>query len=67
MSEDWEPTDETYSNSAPTCPHCGHVQGHDGGYFYDEGMTDFECETCGKEFEVRVYTSTSWTCSVIRP
>jgi lysyl-tRNA synthetase class I len=65
MSEDrWNPIEETYSTSGPICPHCGHEHQHDGGYFYDESLTEFDCEACGKEVEVHVYTSTSWTCSV---
>lgn len=54
---------ETYSTYAPICPHCDHVHQHDGDFFYDEGLTEFECEACGKAFSVRIYTSTSWTCT----
>ena len=66
MSDEWKPTDETYSTAAPICPYCGHEHTHDGGFFYDEDLTQAECEACGKTFGLRVYTSTSWTASSIR-
>lgn len=53
----------TYSTEAPTCPYCGHTHQHDGGFFYDESLTEFECESCEELFWVRVYTSTAWTCT----
>jgi len=54
---------ETYSNEAPVCPHCNYTHKHDGGFFYDESLTEFECESCGEAFNVSVYVSTSWTCT----
>ena len=63
MSE-WNPIEETYSTAGPVCPWCGYEHKHDGGYFYDEGLTEFDCESCGREVGVRVFTSTSWTCTV---
>jgi len=54
---------ETYSKAAPECPYCGYVHKHDGGYFYDEDLTEFACESCDRTFDVSVYTSTSWTCT----
>lgn len=54
---------ETYSTFAPQCPHCDHFQDHDGDFYYDESMTSTECESCGEKFNMRVYHSTSWTCS----
>lgn len=53
---------ETYSTDAPECPYCGYKQGHDGGYFYDEDLTETECGSCERLFEVEVYHRTSWTC-----
>ncbi len=58
--------DETYETDAPRCPYCRHLHQHDGGYFYDEGLTELECESCGRTSEMRVYTSTSWTCTAIK-
>lgn len=55
-------SEETYSTFAPVCPYCEHEQDHDGGALYDESLTDLECEMCYGIFDVRVYTSTSWTC-----
>ena len=55
--------EDIYCTDAPQCPYCGHVQDHDGGYFYDEGLTEIDCESCDRMFNVRVYTSTTWTCS----
>ena len=56
--------EECYSTEAPVCPHCEYKHEHDGGFFYDEGLTEYECESCGKMFDVLIYTSTSWTTSI---
>jgi len=53
--------EEIYDSTAPVCPHCGHRQEHDGGFFYDEDLTKCQCEHCDKTFGVIVYVSTSWT------
>lgn len=55
--------EETYRTDAPECPYCGHVHQHDGGYFYDEGLTEAQCESCDRVFDISVYTWTSWTCT----
>lgn len=64
MTDEWTPTDETYSTDGPVCPHCGYQHEHDGGYFYDESLTEFDCEGCGKSVAISVYTLTTWSCSV---
>ena len=53
----------TFSTDAPECPYCHKKQSHDGGFFYDEDLTECECDHCGKEFSVEVFTQTSWTCT----
>lgn len=60
------PEDETYSTAGPICPFCRHEHTHDGGYFYDENLTEFECDHCSQAVSVLVYTSTSWTCSLTK-
>lgn len=56
---------ETYSRIAPECPYCGREQSHDGGWLYDEDLTEIECGHCDKRFEVEVSHVTSWTCRQI--
>lgn len=42
---------ETYSNDGPTCPHCGHSQTPDEGFYFDEdGDSDWECGHCEKHY-----------------
>ena len=53
----------TFNSHAPECPYCGREQDHDGDAFYDESLTECECERCGKTFDFEVYTSTNWTCT----
>lgn len=55
--------EQTYRTDAPECPYCGYKQGHDGGYYYNEDLTEDECGDCGKTFDIEVYHSTSWTCT----
>lgn len=62
----WQPQD-TYRKDGPQCPYCGHVHDHDGGYFYDDRLTVFQCECCDEMVGVSVYTSTSWTCELPPP
>ena len=57
------PPRQTYSTYGPICPYCDHEHEHDGSFFYDESLTRYECEACATEFDVRVYTMTSWTCT----
>ena len=54
--------EETYSNDGPICPYCGHKHEPDGGFFYDESLTEFDCDRCGREVAVSVFNSWSWTC-----
>ena len=62
MASEPNPVEETYSHQAPVCPWCSYEHQHDGGFFYDESLAHFECESCGKGIFVLVYTSTTWTC-----
>jgi transposase-like protein len=54
--------ESTYSYSGPICPYCKHEHEHDGGYFYNEDLTETECESCGKTFSISVGNWWSWTC-----
>jgi hypothetical protein len=53
-----------YSTVGPICPHCQHRHRADDAFYYDEDMTRMDCEACDGTFDVRVYTSTSWTSSL---
>lgn len=50
-----------YSTFGPVCPLCGHKHQADEPFYYDEEMTSMDCEACERNFDVRVYTSTSWS------
>lgn len=52
---------DNYSTTGPICPHCEHQHRADEPFYFDEETTDMECEHCDKQFDVMVYTSTSWT------
>lgn len=52
---------EGYSTKGPICPHCSYQHRADEPFFFDEDMTEMECQSCDTVFGVRVYTSTSWT------
>jgi len=54
---------ETYSTHGPICPYCKHEHTPDDSAYYQEGRLD--CSSCGKEFEMDVYTEVSWTCTKI--
>jgi transposase-like protein len=59
---------ETFSTEGPQCPHCGVRMTADEGFYYDENRyVEDECHECEKKFSVRVYTSTTWTCTVLPP
>ena len=59
MSE-WTETCET---EGPKCPYCARQYTADEPHYYDDmNFTEMECDGCGKEFRVSVYTSTTWTC-----
>lgn len=58
---------ETYETTGARCPYCQHLNRPDGAYLYNEDLCDFDCESCDRKFNVRVYTSTSWTCTPIFP
>lgn len=52
---------QEYSTAGPICPHCNHHHRADEPFYYDEDMTVMDCERCDGDFDVRVYTQTSWT------
>lgn len=54
---------ETYETAGPKCPYCGHLHRDLEDFMYDESLTKMDCEHCDKTFNVRAYTSTSWTCT----
>lgn len=53
----------TFEVTGPRCPYCQHLHMPDDPVFFDEMMTELECEECMKTFEMRVFVQTSWTCS----
>lgn len=52
---------EEYSTVGPKCPSCGYVETDLEAIHYDESMCELECGSCAREYDVQVYTSTSWT------
>lgn len=60
MSKDFK-QGEQYSTDGPICPYCGYTHPLDDGFFYDESLTAYECESCDKKFSISVYVRTSWT------
>lgn len=54
--------DEVTSTHGPTCPNCGTVIDPETDRYFDEmKYTEDLCEECGWEFQVSVYTETTWT------
>lgn len=51
----------TYSTDGPECPYCGRAFTPDEPYYYDEKLTEMDCDECGKKFKVEVSHSVSWT------
>ena len=59
---------ETYSTEGPKCPFCGNEFTPDEAHYFDEmRYTSETCDSCGKDFDVDVYTQTSWTCTKPSP
>ena len=56
---------ETFSSEGPICPHCGRKYTADEPWFYDDRLTEMECDECGETFAVEVFTQTTWTCNRI--
>jgi hypothetical protein len=52
---------EEYSSTGPICPYCSHHHRADEAFYFDESMTRMDCEACERGFDVRVYSSTTWT------
>ncbi|MBC7168765.1 hypothetical protein [Phenylobacterium sp.] len=57
---------ETYETDGPRCPYCGFLHTPDEPFYYDEDTTTLECGKCDREFAMRVYTSTSWSCEPLQ-
>lgn len=55
----------TFASDAPECPYCERKQSHDGGYFYNEDLTEAVCDHCWKVFEIEVSHLTYWRCTKI--
>lgn len=53
----------TWSDEGPKCPYCEDLQVPDEPFYYDESTTTLDCGNCGKEFNVEVYHSVSWSTS----
>lgn len=53
----------TFETSGPRCPHCQHLHRADEPLYFDEAMTEWECEACMVTFAMRVFTQTSWSCT----
>ena len=49
-----------WSSVGPKCPHCGHRQETDESFYYDEDTTELWCNSCGKEFQVRISVTWYW-------
>lgn len=58
---------ETYETRGPRCPYCQHLHRDLEAFHYNEGLDEMQCESCERDFGVRVYTSTSWTCATKEP
>lgn len=54
---------ELFSTDGAICPYCGYeICPHDDNFeLYDDGTTEYICQMCGKEFNVSIYVSYSWT------
>lgn len=50
-----------YSTEGPICPYCNHQHCADEPFYFDEDMARMDCEHCDRDFDVRVFTQTSWT------
>jgi len=56
---------DTYEHEGPKCPYCGFQFTADDPVYYDEmNYTEETCSECEQTFNVEVYISTSWSCSV---
>ena len=60
---------ETYSCIGAECPHCGHMNDPDSDSYslYSEDTCEWECGECLKMFNVSVYVSYRWTCTIPEP
>lgn len=55
--------ESTYSHEGPKCPYCGCQVTADDPIYYDEtNYVEDDCLSCGKTYDVEVYTSTIWSC-----
>jgi len=53
----------TYEMTGPKCPYCGYLERPEDGHLYDENLSEHQCGSCEKTFDMRVYNSTSGTCT----
>lgn len=53
-----------YSTIGPICPYCDHQHYADEPFYFDGDMSRMDCERCERDFDVEVYTSTSWSSQV---
>lgn len=56
---------ETFSTDKPHCPYCGARNGDEDDpdpRYYEDGDFHNECLSCGKEYELSVHVSQSYTC-----
>lgn len=54
-------TSEQYSDEGPICPYCLRQFTADDSSYYNDNLTELDCDDCERTFCVSVYTSTSWT------
>lgn len=50
-----------FSHIGPICLYCNHQHRADEAFYFDESMIAMDCESCERDFDVRVYISTSWS------
>lgn len=52
---------EHYHTDAIECPYCRYKQPPDEAMYHDEMLTELDCNSCGKTFDVSVHVQWSWT------
>ena len=68
MGDPVRTSQDFYHNSlGPVCPHCNCQHIADEAVYYDEGLCKLDCDHCGKQFSVRVFTNTTWTTNIDDP
>lgn len=54
---------ETYCENEVVCPYCGNRMADDDGYFIQEGDGEYECDECGKIFNLTVHVEATYSTS----